>query len=629
MSKNYEELAKDIIAHVGGEGNVSELGHCVTRLRFKLKDETKADTEYLKKREGVVTVVKSGGQYQVVIGNHVPDVYAAIQNVSNIKSSEEDSDKTEKLTGNIFDRFIQMISKIFQPSLGVLAAAGMIKGIVAVMAFLGMNAETSGAYVLLEAAGDGFFQYLPFVLALNASKFFKLNPFTGLAIASALLYPSMNAATTLPTFMGFQLALPVGGYYQTVVPVILAVYVASLIEKQVKKWIPDVVKLFLVPFFTLLISVPLSILVIGPVATTASGWVGSVFQWLNGISPLLYGAILGGFWQVLVMFGLHWGLIPIMMLEIGQSNASSMLGIIAFVSFSQLGALAAVYTKTKEQRVKELALPALISAVFGVTEPAIYGVTLPMKMPFILSSVGGAIQGTYVALTGTVAYSLGGLGIFSLPSFVDPKGLNSANFINAVIAVFIAFASGFILTFLSKIPTLFAEETNSEKVVDNKLDKVLVNTDMTQEIIASPLTGIVVPLSDVPDPVFSCGAMGKGLAVEPTEGLVVAPVHGEISTIFPTGHAIGIKSENGVEILIHVGMDTVQLNGNGFKSFVQTGDKVVSGEKLVEFDIEVIRAAGLSPITPIIVTNTNDFTEVLPTKDGNVVRGDYLMDVVK
>ncbi len=429
MAKDYTDLAADIVAHVGGKENISSLKHCVTRLRFGLKDESKADTDYLKARDGVVTVVQAGGQYQVVIGNHVPDVYAAVQKVAGIAGDGSlDIDEGDGPKGNLFDRFVDLISGVFQPSLGVLAAAGIIKGVVAILAAtLKWNNDNSAIYAILNAAGDGFFQFLPVILAFNAARKFKMSEFTGMAIAMALVYPTLP--TTLATLteaglnnvFGIPFVLPASGsYLQTVVPVILAVWLASHVERFFKKVTPDVVKVFMVPFATLLITVPLTFLVVGPVANYASDLLSAGFTSVMDFSPLLYGILLGVFWQVMVMFGLHWALVPLAILQFSQNNWSDVLIPANLPNFTQTGVLLAIIMKTKEQKVKSVAMPAFISSIFGVTEPAIYGVTLPMKTPFYISCAVSGLIGAGLSFFELKSYSMGGLGIFLFPSFVSP-----------------------------------------------------------------------------------------------------------------------------------------------------------------------------------------------------------------
>ncbi len=470
MAKDYTELAKDIVAHVGGKENISSLKHCVTRLRFGLKDEAKADTDYLKARDGVVTVVQAGGQYQVVIGNHVPDVYAAVQKVAGISGDGSlDINEGDGPKGNLFERFIDLISGIFQAFLGPLAAAGIIKGIVAILAAtLGWNNTNSALYAILEAAGDGFFQFLPIVLGFNAARKFNMNQFTGMAIAMALVYPTLP--TTLATLteaglnnvFGIPFVLPTAGsYLSTVIPIILAVWVASHIEKFMKKITPDVVKVFIVPFVTLLITVPLTFLVVGPVANYISDLLTAGFTAVMSFSPIAYGLLLGLLWQVMVMFGLHWALIPMAILEFSQNGSSVILAAALLPCFTQTGVLGAILLKTKEEKVKSVAMPAFISSIFGVTEPAIYGITLPMKTPFYISCAVSAIVGAYVQAMNMTTYAFGAMGVFIFPGFVSPEG-GMGDLTVALIGTAIALIASFAIQMALPVPYLYGEPTEKK-----------------------------------------------------------------------------------------------------------------------------------------------------------------------
>lgn len=633
MAKDYTELAQDIVAHVGGKDNIIKLVHCVTRLRFTLKDESKADDDYLKQRDGIVTVVKAGGQYQVVIGNHVPDVYDTVLKVAGIQGEGGiDVNEGDVPQGNLFDQFIALVSGLFQPMLGALSAAGMIKGLVAILAAVGVK-ETSGLYVILNAAGDGFFQFLPVILALTAAKRFKMEQFTALALSFALVYPNIAAsfANGNVDFLGLPVIFPSSSYLQTVLPIILTVWVGSKIEKFFKKIIPDVVKVFVVPFFVILITVPLAYLAIGPVMNWASNLIGVIFTNIYGFSPIVFGILLGALWQVLVMFGLHWGLVPIAILDFSTKGWSTLLVASTAICFAQAGALLNIFLRTKEDKVKQLTIPAFISALFGVTEPAIYGITLPMRTPFIMTCVAGAIQGAFLGFFNTTAYTMGGMGLFAIPSYFTPKhvpaGANTDvnNVWYFLIAILMSFVLGFVLTQLTKIPYLYGGPDVKPVSGDKATEPIAELKELKQEIIASPMIGQVVKLENVPDEVFATGAMGKGIAIDPADGTVVAPAAGEITLVFPTGHAIGMRTENGAEILIHVGMDTVSLAGKGFNTFVQVGDKVDAGQKLLEFDLATIRDANLPVISPVIVTNSTEFEDVLTTQDARVNIGDYLL----
>ncbi len=647
----YEELANDILAHVGGKENVRSLAHCITRLRFKLVDESKADTDYLKKREGIVTVIKSGGQYQVVIGNHVPDVYAAVNAVGGLNGGGEVAAEDEGPKGSIFNQFIDMISKIFQPILGPLAATGMLKGLAALLLAFGIPA-TDGAYVLIQAAGDGFFNFLPIFLAFTASKHFKMNSFTAMAVAAAMVYPGMvnpagieplytlfaGSIFESPIFMTF-LGLPVimMSYASSVVPIVLAIFMGSKVENWLKKVVPDVVKLFLVPFFTLLIVVPLTILFVGPVSTWVATLVGTGVSMVYNLSPIVAGAILGGGWQVFVMFGLHWGLVPIAINNLATQGYDQLLATVLGVSFAQTGAIIAIFLKTKEAKVKQLSIPAMISGLFGVTEPAIYGITLPMKRPFQLSCVAGAISGMVAGAFRLTGFRMGGLGIFAIPGYLDPSGAVTMNLWASVIVSVVGLVLGFVLVYLSKIPVLYPESETAavETGAARNMDTLVVNAlkkdfsaSAEKDLVASPLIGEMVPLSEVPDEAFRTGALGKGIAIRPTIGEVYAPANATVTFLFPTHHAIGLTTENGTEILIHIGMDTVQLEGKGFTSHVKQGDKVTAGQLLLEFDIAYIQQAGYDIITPIIVTNSNEYMDVITTKEAKLSEGDYLLTVI-
>ncbi|WP_024412926.1 beta-glucoside-specific PTS transporter subunit IIABC [Streptococcus suis] len=636
MAKDYTDLATDIVAHVGGKENISSLKHCVTRLRFGLKDESKADTDYLKARDGVVTVVQAGGQYQVVIGNHVPDVYAAVQKVAGISGDGAlDIDEGDGPKGNLFDQFVDLVSGVFQAFLGPLAAAGIIKGLVAIMASRGLTSDNSAIYAILNAAGDGFFQYLPLLVALTSARKFKMNEFTALAIGMALIYPTLPGSLAalkeagLDNVFGIPFVLPTAGsYLSTVIPAILATWVASIIEKNIRKVTPDVVKLFVVPFVTILVAVPLTFLVVGPVANFISDVLSNTFTAIMNFSPLLYGLILGATWQVLVMFGMHWAVVPLAIMQVASNGMSSILVPALLPNFTQTGVLLAIMLKTKESKVKTVSMPALVSSVFGVTEPAIYGVTLPMKTPFFISCAVSGVIGAATMFFNVTGYSVGGMGVFLYPSLVNPANGDMSGMIAAIILTVVAIVASFAIQMALPVPYLYGEPTEKKSVEETK-ESVPELKEIKQEIIASPLIGKVVKLEDVPDAVFASGAMGKGIAIDPLDGILVSPAKAEVTLVFPTKHAIGLRTENGAELLIHIGMDTVSLAGKGFESFVQVGDQVEAGQKLLEFDLHQIKAADLPVITPIIVTNTADYEDILVTQESQINSGDYLLTTVK
>ncbi|MDL0435895.1 MULTISPECIES: beta-glucoside-specific PTS transporter subunit IIABC [unclassified Niallia] len=621
----YEQLAKDIIANVGGKENVSNVVHCITRLRFKLKDEGKANTEVLKNMDDVVTVMKSGGQYQVVIGNHVPDVYKAVVTVGGFQGQEQ-VDEEEGPKGSLFSRFIDMISSIFTPVLGVLAASGMIKGFNALFVALGWLTNTSGTYQILNAAGDALFYFLPIFLGYTAIKKFGGTPFIGMAIGAALVYPTLSTLTTgdplytvfagtmfespiYVTFLGIPVILM--SYSSSVIPIILSTFFAAKVEKWLRSFIPDVIKTFVVPLLTLLIVIPITFMVIGPIATWASSLIGAGSLFIYNLSPLIAGILLGGLWQVIVIFGLHWGLVPIAINNVATMGFDTILATVFAASFAQIGAVLAILIKTKDKKLKSLSIPAFISGVFGVTEPAIYGITLPLKKPFIISCIGAAAGGAVLGFANVKGYIIGGLGIFGIPTYISPDGLGM-DLWGALIAIVVAFVVAFILTYLfGGIGKEQKNSSNSEvKAASNEVAAAVVQ----HEVITSPLNGEVKSLSEVEDAAFSTGVLGHGLAIEPTEGKLYAPVSGTVSALFPTNHAIGITTDSGADILIHIGMDTVQFEGKHFRAHTVQGEYVEKGQLLIEFDMEEIRKAGKLLTTPVVVTNYKDFNMELTNK---------------
>jgi len=661
MAKNdYDDLARDIVDHVGGEENVDNVRHCITRLRFHLNDEDKADTDYLKNLEGVVTVVKSGGQYQVVIGEQVGEVYESMMEVSSLGggSSSGGSDDNKEDDRNILDKFIDLISGVFQPFLMVLAATGMIKGVVALLGTIGVD-PTSGLYQILNFAGDGFFQFLPIMVAITAARKFKMNEFTALAITVAFLHPSLSAmvegellytlfegtAFASPihaTFLGIPVILPPNGYYSAIIPVLAALWFGKYIEKWAKNIIPRVVSSFLTPFFTVLITVPVAFLIIGPISTWASALIGVIFTSLSSFSPLLFGALLAASWQILVIFGLHWGIVPIGFLLLSEQGFEPILTITNISVFGVLGVVIALIIKSKSKKIRDIGIPGTISLFFGISKPTIYGLMLPMKRSFIYAVIANLIGGAYAGVTNVVAYRTGGLGIFTILNTIEPNGAITMNFWNVIIGMALALGIGFALQMFFPVPSLEGEGnegdvgTENDTTPENKKNKdnslasdAEMQESAKEEIIASPVSGQAMDLSETPDEVFSSGALGKGLAIDPSEGIVKAPANGMISALFETSHAIGITTTSGTELLVHIGLDTVELEGKGFETLVEKDQEVKAGQELIRFDIDVIKEAGYSPVIPLVVTNTNDFTDVLLTSEEKVEIGDYLLTTLR
>jgi len=621
----YEKLAKEILENVGGKENINSLTHCITRLRFRLKDESKANDEALKNNPGVVTVMKSAGQYQVVIGNHVPAVFEDVCAIAGI-SNDAPAAEAEAPKG-VLDTLIDIISGCFQPILGPLCAAGIIKGLNALLVFLfGAGFSTSGTYLVLNAIGDSIFYFLPIVLGYTAAKKFNVNVVVGMIIGASLCYPTIQtdalsaagkAIGTLPMIGAYYtkfLGIPFisGNYTSTVVPVICIVALAAQVQKIAKKYVPEMLQNFFVPFFVLIISLPIGLLVIGPVVGLLTQALSNFFAALYKLSPVVTALVVGAFWQCLVIFGLHWALVPMCMVNIGNLGYDTILPGMLGTTFAATGIMIATYLKTKDPNKKALAIPATISAFCGVTEPAIYGFLLPEKTPFVFSCIGGAVGGAVMGALNAKMYVMGGLGIFAVVSYISPKG-DASGLVAALICGAVSMVVGFLLAF-------FFGKKEDKKVVE---EVVKAN----EETILAPIEGTIKPVEESSDAAFASGALGKGVIITPSVGKVYAPVSGTVTVLFPSLHAIGITSDSGVELLIHIGINTVQLEGKGYTAHIKQGDHIECGQLLVEFDMDTITKEGYSLETPVLVTNFNDLKEIKITDKTNSSLKEELMHI--
>ncbi len=632
---DYQAIAKEILKDVGGKDNIVDVTHCYTRLRFVLKDTKQANKEALLQTEGVISVVESGGQYQVVLGNKVAHVYNALEPLLAQQLTTKTSTEEKNSLGN---RILNTVAAIFTPVVPAIAASGMLKGILAIAVMVANNfyqvdLKPLNTYIILSAASDALFYFMPVILGYTAAKKFRLHPMVGIVIGAALCYPTIQGSalqTAFETTAGAGAAAPynlfglpayntfmgipwVGANYtSSVVPIIFIIAFAAQVQKVFKRIIPEVVQTFLVPFFVLLIALPIGFLVIGPIVSMLTDLLSAGFTALMSFSPALYGLILGFFWQVLVIFGLHWSVVPLAIMQVTQEGSSQVLTGSFAASFAQTAVVLAMFFKLKDKKLKALCPPAIISGIFGVTEPAIYGITLPKKWPFIYSMIGGAVGGLYLMINNVTAYTMGGLGIFGVLNFIN--GDDASGMIQSFIAIAIAAVVGFGLTFF-----FWKDDTVEEEEV------IIDKTTIKKENITSPVKGRVLSLKNAEDPAFANGALGNGVVIEPTEGKVVAPFDGTIVTLFPTKHALGLISDNGTELLIHIGIDTVQLEGEGFEAFVKQGDRVKKGQTLVTFDLEGIKKAGFSTQIPIVVTNTADYLDILEVGSNEVSTSDDLL----
>ena len=639
MSK-YESLAKEILRNVGGVENVNSVTHCITRLRFRLKDESKANDDVLKSMDGVITVMHSAGQYQVVIGNHVPVVYADICEIGGF-SNEAPGAKEEAPKG-ILNKMIDIITGCFQPVLGPLCASGIIKGLNALLLFLlGPSFGESGTYAILNAIGDTAFYFFPIMLGYTAAKKFKVNVVVGLLIGGALCYPTIQADMIAQGAKALGSLPIVGDYYttfvgvpfiavnytMTVIPVILIVAFASFVQKYAKKWVPEILQTFFVPFFVLLISVPVGLLFIGPIVSILTGLLTDAFSAIYSFSPVLTGVVVGFTFMILVIFGLHWALVPLAVINVTTLGYDTILIGSFGHSFALVAAIVAMYIKMKDKNRKALAIPAIISGIFGVTEPGIYGFALPEKKPFIFACIGSAIGGGIFAFLGGKSYIMGGLGVFGIVNFISETG-DATGMYSSLICIAVSMVVAFLLTYFFWKDRSIVTTHSTTKGLQEDTKSGQTKESVKKEEILSPMSGKVIPLHELKDDAFAQGALGDGVGILPSDGKVVAPVSGVVTTLFPTLHAIGLTSHTGVEILIHVGIDTVQLEGRGFVAHIKQGDIVEEGQPLLTVDLEEIEKAGFSTQTPILITNSKDMVDILPTENKEIQKEENLITVL-
>ncbi|MBP2058466.1 PTS system beta-glucosides-specific IIC component [Lactobacillus colini] len=618
-SNKDKQLAQEIVKLVGGKENVNSLVHCVTRLRFKLKDESKANDSEIKQLKGVMGVAHAGGQYQVIIGSNVADVYDEVMPLLGLASGNTSEDTNDETDKNVFNKFIKLITRIFTPFLGTLAAAGVLKGFLVLLTVLNLVSQKSGTYMILNAAGDALFYFLPIMVGFSSAKAFKINEYLGAIIGAALCYPTLVQAYQAKQSISF-LNIPVilMNYTQTLIPAIVAVWLASIIYKWLNKVLPDSLKSIFSPLITLVVVVPLSFLIVGPITSYLSQGLANIVLWVYEHARIVAGFILAGIWQAVVLLGLHWAFIPIFLNNIATKGFDPINAMLYCTVFGQVGAALAMTLKAKSTKFKEVGWPAVISGFLGITEPIIYGVTLPHKKSFIFASIGSAFGGAVAAMSS--AKMFGGFasgGIFGIPMFLDPKYGANTNFIGFSLSLIIAFVIALILTLIW-----------GDSVVDNPKNNEGVKTaEFKDSLVSSPLQGSIVDLKHVNDAVFSSETIGQGLAINPKIGKITAPFDGKVVSVFSTKHAIGLRSNSGVELLIHVGIDTVNLKGKYFESFVKNGDEIKQGQLLENFDIEEIQKAGYDTIVPVVVTNYTNFDNIiLEKKEGdNIEFGDQLI----
>lgn len=621
MAIDYSITARELVKELGGNENIINVTHCATRLRFILRDTAGVDSKKVAKIPGVITTVEAGGQYQVVIGNHVKDAY---EHVISLVDIEDGPKEMEAPKGNIVNRIIDVISGVFAPFLYTLAACGILQGILGVLVAANLISTDWGTYKVLNFISWTAFTFLPVLIAITAAKKFKVNEFIAVVVACALICPDyismVNSGESL-TFLGIKIQML--SYTSTVIPMILAVWVLSYLEKFFERILPSVIRNLFTPMFCIAIMVPLVLLVFGPFGGAVGGAIGGVYNFLYNLSPIVAGAIVGGVWEILVIFGVHWGITPVTVGNYANLGYDTFTGLQASAVFSQAGATLGVFLKTKDKEMKKASLPAAITGLFGITEPAIYGVNLRYKTPMICGCIAGAVGGAIAGGFQVRSWAYNMPGIATFPAFFkEGYGMMFTGFL---ISVVVSFVLGMVLTMIVG----FKEDTEEKNIENTSFDNSTnqknnganaTSTDGTI-LIGRPIKGKVMPVSQVKDEVFSSEAMGKGIGILPDEGKVYAPFDGIVEALFDTHHAIGLQSEDGVEVLIHIGIDTVNMNGKGFEPHIKQGERVQKGDLLITFKPEEIEAAGYDSTTMVIVSNSDEFSEIQILDNSNQAVG--------
>ncbi|SCX86247.1 PTS system beta-glucoside-specific IIA component, Glc family /PTS system beta-glucoside-specific IIB component, Glc family /PTS system beta-glucoside-specific IIC component, Glc family [Paenibacillus polysaccharolyticus] len=612
-----QQLSKDILKLVGGEENVDQVTHCMTRLRFNLNDNKKADKETLKNTPGVMGVMENGGQFQVIIGNDVPKVYNAL--VGNMSKGANAGSSTAstgpKQKRNPISALFDFISGVFTPILPAITGAGMIKGIVAILVAFGWLSDKSSTYVILSAIGDGAFYFLPIILAISAAKKLGSNMYIGAALAAGIMHPTITAllAEGNSSFAGIKVVAAT--YSSTVIPIVIAIWIASYVEKAVDRITHSSVKLIVVPTVTLLIMVPLTLIAIGPLGSIIGNGMSGGIAWLFDNASILASILIGGTMSLLIITGMHYALLPIVVGSMTTLGYDFIIPLMLAANWAQAGGAIGVGLRSKNGQTKSMAYSTGLTAFMGITEPAMYGVNMRYKKPFIAALIGGAIGGGFMGIVKVKAFVLTGLvGLPGLAAFISPS---ISTLIYGILGGVIAIVSAALITYIlgfqeNNAPQAAATSASTETVTSatTTAPAVTEETQAQDEQVFSPITGEVKPLSEVPDPAFSEEIMGKGFAIQPTEGRVVSPINGTVFSLSKSGHAIGLVSDTGAEMLIHIGIDTVKLKGQFFSPKVQAGTKVSVGDVLMEFDREEIEKAGYTTITPVIITNMHQYASI-------------------
>ncbi|KAA9001252.1 PTS beta-glucoside transporter subunit IIABC [Affinibrenneria salicis] len=609
----YETLACEILERLGGEENIISISHCATRLRFRLKDYKKADIDGLKNNTGIIMVMEFAGQLQIVIGNHVNHVYRTILMLTHL---DERCEEREQAVGykNIAGKFFDIIAGIFTPLIGVLAATGILKGCLALALHFNWLQEESGTWRILFAASDALFYFFPIILGYTAGKKFNGNPFVTMIIGGALVHPSMveafNAMQTEDyqplTFLGIPVMLI--NYSSSVIPVIFASWVSCRLEKPLNAILHAHIRNFFTPLLCLSITVSLTFLLIGPIATWLSQLLANGYQMVYGFNAVLAGALMGSLWQVFVVFGLHWGFVPLIVNNFSVLGYDTLFPLLLPAVMGQAGATLGIMLRTRDSKQKGIAGSALSASLFGITEPAIYGITLPLRRPFIFGCIGGALGAAVTGYFNTAVYSIGVASLFTFTQMIPPTGIDITVWASVC-------GTGLAFIFAAVVSWGFGIKNDRLQGIHTLMTQANASREY---IIFAPLAGKRCPLENIRDRTFSSGVIGKGVAIIPEDGRIVSPIDGCVAVLFKTGHAVCLKTQEGTDVLIHIGIDTAQLNGRYFTPRVKNGARVKKGDVLIEFDLPAIIAAGYDTTTPVIITNSSDYRDVLSTQNDDI-----------
>ncbi len=618
---NEKKLGTLLIKLVGGEKNIQKLTHCATRLRFEFYDKSKVNIEEISNIPEVISVVDKGGQFQVVIGNEVAKVYKVI---SSELGENDSSQKTKKKNeDSIITTIISVISTTFTPVIPALIGGGMIKSVLSILVLLNIVSSNDTTYQLLDMISDTVFYFLPVLLAYGASIKFECHPILAIVLACTLVHPTWNNLINLGNNIDyFGIPVLLVNYSYSVIPIILSIWIMSYVERFAEKYTPTIIKFFAKPLIIMFISIPIALIVIGPLGSYLNTLIERSATTINSYANWLIPMLMGALQPFLILTGTAWAMTPIATTQISKLGYEVVNGPGMLASnIAQSAATLAVAVKSKNIELKQLAGSAGFTALMGITEPALYGVNLKLKKPLIASMIAGGLAGIYAGLSGLVRYAFVSPGLAGLPAFI---GENPMNIVHAIITCLIAFISGFIITWIMGFEDYENNiHTKQKKKTEKNVEKTVVET------IYAPIVGKVVPLSETSDEAFSSKALGDGVAIIPSEGKVFSPIDGTISSFFPTKHAIGILSNSGVEILIHVGIDTVNLEGKFFQDFVKEGDIVKKGDLLLKFDIEGIKKSGYNTITPMVIVNSEDFNIDVISENIQVSLKDTVLNITK